>query len=138
MSFHPYLAFAGNCRDAFTRYQEIFGGELQLLTMADVPAEEQEPAEHSDLVIHAALMAGDQLLMGSDDPTGGFDGSNRGMCCNVTVADVTEADRVFSALADGGEVQVALGPTFFSAGFGMCIDRYGTPWMVNTAQAEGS
>ncbi len=116
MAFTPYLAFAGDCRAAFTRYQEIFGGELVLL------------------VAHAALTSGDQLLMGADDPTGGFDGHVRGMCVSVDATDVDHAHEVFAALADGGETQMPLTETFFSPAFGMCIDRFGTPWMVVTAQ----
>src|SRR5581483_1527359 len=86
MAFTPYLAFAGDCRAAFTRYQEIFGGELVLLAMSDMPetpGSEPVPAEKADLVAHAALTSGDQLLMGADDPTGGFDGHVRGMCVSV-------------------------------------------------------
>ena len=133
MSFHPYLAFAGNCRDAFTRYQEIFGGEVAILSAADVPPEAaEEMGDVGDMVLHAALMVGDQLLMGADSPEGTFDGQNRGMCCNFSVDEPAEAERVFAALSDGGEVQMPLSPTFFSPGFGMCIDRFGTPWMVVT------
>ena len=134
MSFHPYLAFAGSCRDAFTRYQEIFGGELTLLTSADVPQDDamEMPEDKADWVIHAALVSGDQLLMGADDPSGGFDGANRGMCCNYSTDEVADAQRVFEALADGGEVQMPLTETFFSPGFGLCVDRFGTPWMVVT------
>ena len=140
MSFHPYLAFAGNCRDAFTRYQEIFGGELVLLTAGDVPEDEnmEMPEGKEDWVIHAALMANDQLLMGSDDPSGAFDGQNRGMCCNVSVDEVAEARRIFDALADAGEVQMPLTETFFSPGFGMCMDRFGTPWMVVTNDPDAA
>jgi PhnB protein len=132
MAFRPYLAFAGNCRDAFTRYQEVFGGELVLLTMADMPADADAPAEGvvADAVMHAALTNGDDLLMGADDPSGGFTGTVHGMCVNCSVADVGEAKRVFDALSEGGEVQMPLGETFYSPAFGMCIDRYGTPWMI--------
>jgi PhnB protein len=132
MSFHPYLAFAGTCRDAFTRYQEIFGGELVIIGMSDVPPDDSMdvPEDKAHYVLHAALMSSGELLMGADDPTGGFDGANRGMCCNYSVDDVAEAERVFGALADGGELQMPLSETFFSPAFGMCIDRFGTPWMV--------
>src|SRR5262245_49786249 len=133
MSFHPYLAFAGNCREAFTRYQEIFGGDVTILSAADVPPEAAaEMTDAGDMVLHAALMVGDQLLMGADSPAGTFDGQNRGMCCNFSVDELAEAERVFAALSDGGEVQMPLSPTFFSPGFGMCTDRFGTPWMVVT------
>ena len=70
MSFDPYLMFDGGCRAAFERYHEIFGGDLTVIRMGDVPGE-QVAAEQADLVIHAALDVGGRLLMGSDDPTGG-------------------------------------------------------------------
>ena len=132
MAFRPYLAFASNCREAFTRYQEIFGGELVVLTTADMPADAGPPADGTptDAVMHAALTNGDDLLMGADDPSGGFSGTNHGMCLNCSVADAGEAKRVFDALAEGGQVQQPLGETFFSPAFGMCTDRFGTPWMV--------
>jgi PhnB protein len=140
MAFQPYLSFAGNCRDAFTRYKEIFGGELVLLTFADAPADAGPPGAGvpNDAVMHAALMTGDGLLMGADDPSGGFDGSIHGMCVNFGVADAGEAKRVFDALAEGGQVQMPIGETFFSPAFGMCIDRFGTPWMVAAEAPTGS
>ena len=129
MAFHPYLFFGGNCRDAFTRYQEIFGGELVLLPMKDMPSQEAVPATQGDLIIHAALRSEDQLLMGSDDPTTDTFGPVQGMMVNYDVAGVDEAKRVFEALADGGEVTQPIGETFWSPAFGMCVDRFGTPWM---------
>jgi PhnB protein len=80
--------------------------------------------------MHAALMAPSGLLMGADDPSGNFNGSVNGMCVNVSVDDAGEAKRVFDALAEGGTVQQPLNETFFSPAFGMCTDRYGTPWMI--------
>jgi PhnB protein len=68
MALHPYLFFGGNCREAFTRYQEIFGGELVLLPMKDMPSEEAVPAAQADLIMHAALRLDGHLLMTSDDP----------------------------------------------------------------------
>jgi len=131
MAFRPYLAFAGNCREAFTRYQEIFGGELVLLTLADAPADAgpPPPGMKKDAIMHAAL-TGEELLMGADDPVGNFDGKVQGMCVNCSAPDVAEAQRVFDALAENGQIQAPLGETFFSPAFGMCTDRFSTPWMV--------
>src|SRR5882762_11829988 len=123
MAFHPYLYFGGNCREAFTRYQEIFGGELVLLAMKDVPAGEPVPAAQADLIMHAALKVGDDLLMASDDPTTDSFGPVQGMQVSYAVADVDDAKRVFEALADGGEVTLPAAATFFSPMFGMCVDR---------------
>jgi PhnB protein len=131
MAFHPYLFFGGNCRQAFTRYQEIFGGELVLLPMKDMPSDEPVPAAQADLIMHAALMVDGNLLMASDDPTTDSFGPVQGMQVNYAVADVAEAKRVFEALADGGKVTLPIAETFWSPMFGMCVDRFGTPWMIS-------
>ena len=132
MALRPYLLLGGNGRQAFTRDQEIFGGEPTLMTMKDVPGEEP-PADKADLIIHAALTVGEDLLMASDDPMTDSFGPVQGMMVSYDAADAT---RVFDALSDGGNVTQALEPTFFSEAFGMCVDRFGTPWMVNAEAAE--
>jgi PhnB protein len=134
VSFHPYLSFAGNARDAFTRYQEIFGGELFVMSGDDAPP--GAGPEDWKGVMHAALTIGDDVLMGADDPSGGFTGTVHGMCVNWSTPDAGDAKRIFDALAEGGEVQMPIGETFFSPAFGMCIDRFGTPWMVAAAAPE--
>ncbi|HVL91979.1 MAG TPA: VOC family protein [Acidimicrobiales bacterium] len=135
MALHPYLMFGGNCREAFTRYQEIFGGELTVLSMADAPPEVPVAEGQADLVMHAALMFDGQLLMASDDPSPDF-GPVQGMQVNYSVADVAEAERVFEALTDGGTTTMPMAETFWSPRFGMCVDRFGTPWMVNAEPVE--
>lgn len=130
MAFHPYLFFSGTCRQAFTRYQEVFGGDLVLLPMSDMPAGDPVPAEQADLIMHAALTFEGHLLMGSDDPSGDG-GRMRGVAVNFTVPDVGEATRVFEALAEGGEVTMPMAETFWSPMFGTCVDRFGASWMVN-------
>jgi PhnB protein len=137
MAIHPYLMFGGNCREAFVRYQEIFGGELVLLPMSDMPSDQPVPAEQADLIMHGALTFDGHLLMASDDPTGDFAGV-QGMYVNYSVADVAEAERVFEALAEGGKVTMPLEETFWSPMFGMCVDRFGTPWMINAEAPEQS
>ncbi len=132
MSFRPYLFFGGDCRAAMTRYQEIFGGELQVMTAGDAP---QDPAAGPPMgdpesVLHAGLVVGEWMLMASDDPTGGHHGVH-GMMVSHTAADVDEARRIFDALAEGGQVTQPLVETFFAPAFGMCTDRFGTPWMVD-------
>ena len=129
MAFHPYLFFGGNCREAFTRYKEIFGGELVLITAKDMPSDQPVPEDQVDLIMHAALMPEGQLLMGSDDPTEDF-GPVRGMQVNYALDDVADAEKVFAALAEGGEITLPIAETPWSPMFGMCIDRFGTPWMV--------
>lgn len=135
MALNPYLFFSGTCRQAFTRYQEVFGGELVVLPMSDLPSSEGMAASNPDLIMHAALTFDGHLLMGSDDPTGDG-GPMRGVAVNYTTADVADATRVFEAVADGGEVTMPLSETFWSPLFGMCVDRFGVPWMVNAEAPE--
>jgi PhnB protein len=137
MAFHPYLFFGGNCGDAFARYQEIFGGEPFVMTMADAPpGEHPVPPGKEHLVMHAALKLNDGgLLMGSDDMMSDSVGPVQGMMVSWSTPDAGEAKRVFEALAEGGHVSQPLIETFFAPAFGMCTDRFGTPWMV-TAEGE--
>ena len=138
MAFRPYLFFGGNCREAFTRYQEIFGGELTLMALKDVPGE-TPPPDQADTIIHAAIKIGDDLLMASDDMgDGGEFGPVQGMMVTYDATDVADANRVFDALSDGGTVTQELTQTFFSPAFGMCTDRFGTPWMISTYADEQS
>jgi PhnB protein len=136
MSFHTYLFFTGTCRQAFTRYQEIFGGELEIMSSADAPPGEEMPPSDGEFVMHAALTGGDQLLMGSDDPTSTQSTPVQGMMVNYAAADPEDAKRVFDALAEGGTVTMPLSETFFSPAFGMCIDAFDKPWMVSTNPAS--
>jgi PhnB protein len=135
MSFHPYLMFGGNCREAFTQYQKIFGGDLTLLSHADVPSDQAVPLEHADLVMHAALVIDGDVLMASDESPGEHQGM-RDAWVNYACAEVSEAERVFSELANGGTVDQPMGATFWSPAFGMCVDRFGIRWMVNAEAAE--
>lgn len=137
MAFHPYLNFGGNCREAFTRYHEIFGGELTILGMSDMPGDQPVPPDQADLVMHAALNVDGHLLMASDAQPGDF-GPVQYMYVNYSVGDVDEAKRVFEALADGGKVEMPIGETFWSPMFGVCVDRFGTPWMVNAEPSAGA
>lgn len=132
MSFSPYLFFSGNCADAFSRYREIFGGQLHMTRNSDVPEDSRMPGG-PDSVMHAALPLGDNaLLMGSDDPTG-TGGPKVGFSVCFTAPGEKEAVRVYEALADGGKVTMPFAPTFWSQGFGMCNDRFGVPWMIDVA-----
>ena len=133
MSFHPYLFFSkGQCAEAFRWYHEILGGELQVMTNADVPeGVDPMPGASPEHVMHASITLGGGYLMGSDDPTGD-DGPKVGVAVSYTAPDEQEGRRVFLALAEGGEVQMEFGPAFFSKGFGSCVDRFGVSWMVDT------
>ena len=105
--------------------------------MNDMPSSDQPvPADQGDLIMHAALKFDDQLLMGSDDPTNENPGPVSGMMVNYSVPDVEGATKAFNTLAEGGKVTLQIGPTAWSPAFGMCVDRYGTPWMVSAESSE--
>jgi PhnB protein len=129
--FHPYLFFGGNCRAAFRRYAEIFGGEPFMMRMGDAPDQTGVPADKQDFIIHAALtFENGSLLMGSDDPMTESFGPVQGMQVSYSAPDADDARRVFDALARGGTPAQPLIETFFSPAFGMVVDEFGTPWMI--------
>lgn len=133
MPVHPYLFFSGDCARAFDRYAEIFGGALEVMTHAQLPeGAEPMPGAEPHHVMHAALMWDDCMIMGSDDPTGDG-GPKTGVAVTYTAPDAEAAKRAFEALADGGEVTMPFEATFWSKGFGACNDRFGIPWMIDTA-----
>lgn len=133
MTFNTYLFFSGgSCAEAFERYAEVFGGEVTIMRMGDVPADQRMPGAGDDVVMHAALKVGDALLMGSDDPSGDG-GPKTGFNVAYTAPEAATAERVFAALGEGGEVTMPLEETFWSPVFGMVTDRFGVPWMIDVA-----
>lgn len=148
MQFIPYLNFDGDCAEAFAFYARLFNGTITYQGIfGEVPAEAGMPPLSDaarDRVMHVHLRIGEQSLMGSDtlptapgeDPAtcGGYQ-EPQGPWVSIQVADEAEGRRVFDGLAAGGKVAKPFAGTFFSSGFGMVTDRYGTPWMVNVTQA---
>lgn len=131
MSLHPYLFFSGTCREAMTRYQEVFGGTLDMMDMSSLPEGETMPGATPEMIMHAALTFDDgSLLMASDDPSG--DGSGvKGVAINHTLADEATARKIFEALCEGGTIEMPLEPTFWSPLFGSVVDRFGVSWMID-------
>lgn len=137
MKLNPYLAFDGRCRAAFEFYERTLGGRLSFIqTFGESPMASTMPAEAHDRVMHATLQIGDQVLQGADAPPGQFT-QPAGFCVATHFDDVAEGERVFSALAQNGTVQMPFQPTFWAKGFGMLIDQFGTPWIVNAGQGTG-
>lgn len=140
MSLHPYLFFTNTCREAMTRYQEVLGGDLEFMSLGDMPEGAEPPPFEADpdMVIHAALTFGDgDLLMASDDPTGDGAGT-KGVAVSIALTEHDEVRRIFDGLADGGEITMPLEATFWSPLFGMCTDRFGVAWMVGVDEATAS
>ena len=136
MDISPYLNFPGTCADAFRFYEQLFGGTILLMqTHAESPMKDQTPADWLSAVIHVRMQVGRQLLMGSDAPPKHFE-RPQGFAVSISFADAAETERVFNALAEGGRVTMAFQKTFWSPGFGGVVDRFGTPWMVNTEASQ--
>ncbi len=133
MQINAYLNFPGTCEEAFTFYQQVLGGKIDgLFRHAGTPMEAHVPPEWAQKIMHIRLVAGDSELMGSDTPPGmGAGGAAKRFCMSIGLTDTEEAKRIFAALTEGGSVQMPIGPTFWAAMFGMGVDRYGIPWMVN-------
>ena len=132
MSIQPYLFFEGRCDEAIAFYQKAASAEVQMLMrFRDAPAEAQQnsPPGNADKVMHASLRIGRSVVMMSDGRCGGSPAFS-GFALSLTVTDVAEAQRVFAALAEGGQVGMPLAKTFFSPQFGMLTDRFGVMWMV--------
>ena len=131
MHVNPYLTFDGNCEEAFSVYQKIFGGEIvAMMPYEGSPAEASASAEWGKKIIHARLVFGDNVLMASDAPPGRFQ-KMQGVSVTLNIKDRVEAERVFDALAEGATVTMPLAETFWAVKFGMLTDRFGTPWMIN-------
>jgi PhnB protein len=131
MKILPYLGFDGTCTEAFKFYEQVLDGRIEfLMTYGDSPAGAETPAEHRDRVMHVRLVAGDSVLLGADAPPGS-NATPQGFSLLIAPDSTEEADRIFTALAEGGRTTMPLGPTFWAERFGMLVDRFGTPWLVN-------
>lgn len=136
MSFDPYIHFQGNCRAALSAYQAIFGGDLSIMTYAEAP-DAPDAMKGSDLVMHATLALGGRSLMASDFPPGMAGDPQAGVSISHEAAGVAEGRAIFDRLSEGGTVLMDFGPTFWSDGFGMLKDRFGTHWMISAPWRQG-
>ncbi|MGH2443670.1 MAG: VOC family protein [Chloroflexota bacterium] len=136
MHVNPYLAFAGDCTAAFRFYEESLGGTILFMqTYGESQAAGQAPPESRDHILHASMRIGDTVLMGSDLPPGEA-ADHKGFFVCLEADSAGGAERLFGALANGGTVTMPIEQTFFATRFGMLIDRFGIPWIVNFS--EGS
>ena len=131
MELANYLIFNGNCREAFKHYENLLGGRIEFtITYGEGPAgEHKPPPEMADRIMHVRMRVDGQALMGSDahadyeKPQGNW--------VSLSVDSTADAERIYKGLADGANVIMPLQKTFLAEKFGMLIDRFGTPWMVN-------
>lgn len=135
MNINPYLNFAGNTEEAFNFYKSIFGGEFAMLQrFGQTPDAEKMPPGVENMIMHVSLPIGNgNILMGTDAPEEmGFKlnkGNNFYLCLGPDSKE--EADRIFNALSEAGEIEMALQDTFWGAYYGSLTDKFGVKWMVN-------
>ncbi|MBL8168940.1 MAG: VOC family protein [Acidobacteria bacterium] len=134
MKVHVYLMFNGNCEAAFKYYQTCLGGTLNIRAYKDGPPAEHLPADWSEKVMHAQLEFGDQILMASDCPPA-YAEPNQGFFVQLALADPAEAERIFNTLAENGTIKMPFSQTFWAYRFGMLVDQFGIPWMINCTNA---
>jgi PhnB protein len=137
MKVEPYIFFNGRCEEAVEFYKKTLGAEvMMLMRFKDSPEPPQPgmvPPGSENKIMHVSFHIGDSTVMASDGRCEGRP-SFQGFSLSLTVAHEAEADRVFAALADGGQVQMPLIKTFWSPRFGMVADRFGVAWMVTVAR----
>ena len=135
MQVQPYLFFNGRCEEAVEFYRGAVGAEPTMLMRYKDNPEPQPgmvPPGAENKIMHASIRIGDTVVMASDGECSGKL-NFQGFSLTVSVRDEAEADRVFGALSQGGQVQMPLTKTFFSSRFGMLVDRFGVGWMVIVA-----
>ena len=131
----PYVGFNGDCADAMRCYEKVLGLGAKLEVMVDgssSPMAEQMPPEHRKRIVHARLAFADgSCIYGGDCPADAPFIGPKGISLTLNYATTAEAERVFNALADGGQVVMGLQPMFWAKIWGMLTDRFGTPWIIN-------
>jgi len=128
---NPYLSFNGQCETAFKFYERCLDGKIvAMMTYGRSPMEGQTPPEWRNKIMHARLIIDDEVLMGSDAPPERYERA-KGISVTLGIENPADAERIFHALAQNGTVQMPIQETFWAARFGMLVDRFDIPWMIN-------
>lgn len=131
MQLNTYIFFDGTCEEAMTTYAKVLGGKLtRVVRFRDMGPGEHTPPGWEDKLMHASLQLGDRFLMASDAPPGRGQKPG-GFYVQIAAATPEEAERVYGALKEGGQIRMELQETFWAKKFAMIVDRFGTPWMIN-------
>jgi PhnB protein len=136
VQLNSYLHFDGQCEAAFKFYAKSLGGKIEaMIPHEGSPAADHVPAEWRSKIMHARLSLGDQLLMGSDVPPASYQ-KPQGFSVNIQVKEPADAERIFRALGENAKATLMpMQETFWAVRFGMLVDQFGTPWMVNCEKA---
>ena len=130
MQVNPYLSFNGQCEAAFTFYVQCLGGTLgEIFRYAGSPMAGQAPPGWQDKVMHGSVTIGGMTLMGADVTD--FYEVPKGFSLSIHIKNTDDAERIFRELSEGGTVMTPLEKTFWAERFGMVVDRFGMPWMIN-------
>src|SRR5215472_15807855 len=133
MLVQPYLFFDGRCEEAIEFYRSKVGAQVEMLMRFKEAPDPHQPAPGTEnKVMHASVRIGETTVLASDGRCMGQP-SFQGFALSLTAPNDAEAERLFSALSESGQVQMPLGKTFFSSSFGMVADRFGVSWMVYVA-----
>jgi PhnB protein len=128
---NPYLSFKGECEAAFKLYEQCLGAQVgTIFRYAGTPMADQVPADWQDKVMHGTLTFGDQVLMGGDVAPDRYE-EPKGFSLSVHLDNPTEADRIFFELSRDGRILMPFEKTFWAERFGMVVDRFGIPWLIN-------
>lgn len=131
MQMNPYLNFKGDCEAAFKFYEQCLGGRMgEIFRFGESPMADQVPADWREKVMHARMTLGDQVLMGADTPPDRYEAA-KGFSLALQTKSIADAERAFRELAKDGTVVMPLEKTFWAERFGMLVDRFGIPWMIN-------
>jgi|ERR1051325_11868917 len=131
MDLHSYVSFKGDCEAAFKFYEEKLGATPGLIfRYADSPMADVVPPGWDRKIMHGSIRIGQHLLEGADVPPDRYE-EPKGFSLSLNVISPPEAEKLFEELADGGRVLYPIAKTFWSERFGMVVDRFGIPWMIN-------
>ena len=131
MEINPYLTFNGTCEEALKFYEQTLGAQIETMMKTEgSPMAEHMPPDWGDKIMHARFKIGNNVIMASDAPPGHYS-KPAGFSISISLSDTTKGEQIFNKLAEGGSVGMPFGPTFWAKGFGMCVDRFSIPWMIN-------
>ena len=136
MQMTTYLSFKGECEAAFKFYEQCLDGQLgAIFRYAGSPLADQVPADWQDKVMHGSFTFGDQVLMGGDVAPDRYE-QPKGFSLSLQMQSAADAERIFHELAKDGTVVMPLEKTFWAARFGMVVDRFGIPWLINCEASD--
>jgi PhnB protein len=130
MKLHTYLNYGGNCREAFSFYEQHLGGKItMMMTHGEQPGASDIPHDWKKAILHARITVGGTELLGSDVPPERFQ-PMRSVYLSLAVNSIDQAESIYALLSDGGQIFMPMQETFFAFRFAMLRDKFGTSWML--------